>query len=106
MSLYSRHYSVCESHKRSLEVPSALQKTLVSSAAVADFRQGGVVAVDGDQVKIFMKTAESCSVHSLSTLPVTLSGPAAVLGLTDLSTFLTLCSCTVNGGERSGVGVG
>lgn len=31
---------------------------------VADFRQEGIVAVDRNRLKIFVKTAESCSAHS------------------------------------------
>ncbi|XP_016382121.1 uncharacterized protein LOC107719253 [Sinocyclocheilus rhinocerous] len=67
-----------------------------SGIIAADFRQDGMVAVDRDMLKIFVKTAESWSAHSLSALPVTPCGPAAFLGLTALSTLLTLCSCTVN----------
>lgn len=69
-----------------------------SGIIVADFRQVGMVAVERDRLKSFVKTAESCSAHSLSTLSVTPSGPAAFLGLIALSTPLTLCSCIVNGG--------
>lgn len=73
----------------------------------ADFRQDGMVAVDRDMLKIFVKIAESWSAQSLNTFPITPCGPAAFFGLTALSTLLTLCSCIVNWGTCPlGVGVG
>ena len=52
-----------------------------------------------DRLKILVNTAASWSAHSLSTFPGTRSGLVAFLGLTDLSTRLTSCSCIVNGQE-------
>ena len=59
-----------------------------------DFRQGGILHWDRDW-NISVKTSTSWSAQSLSTLPVTPSGPAAFLGFTARSVRLTSCACTV-----------
>ncbi|TDG99333.1 hypothetical protein EPR50_G00192890 [Perca flavescens] len=50
-----------------------------------------------ERVKILVKMRVSWWVYTLSTLPGTLSGPAAFLGFTARSTRLTSCSLTVSG---------
>ena len=55
-----------------------------SRMIVADFRQGGMADLDRDRLKILVKTSESWSEHSFSTLPVTPSGLAAFLRFTAL----------------------
>lgn len=53
-----------------------------------------------------MGMGKSWSAHALSTLPGTLSGPAAFLGFIARSARLTSCSLTVSGVELGGGGVG
>lgn len=66
-----------------------------SGTIVADFRQGGMMDWESEVLKMLVKTPASWSAHSLRTLPVTPSGPAAFLGFTACRTALTSCSFTV-----------
>src|SRR4029434_7115487 len=74
---------------------------------VEDFRQGGIKHWDRDWLNMLVNTPASWSAQSLSTLPVTPSGPAAFLGFTARRTRLTSCACTVRvwlqGSSGSGV---
>ena len=54
------------------------------------------MVLDRDRLKSLVKISERYGAQSFSTLPVTLSGPAAFLGFTPLSIRLTSCSCTVS----------
>ena len=62
---------------------------------MVDVRHEGMAALARDRLKMLVNTNASWSAHSLSTFPGTLSGPAAFLGFTDLSTRFTSHSCTV-----------
>lgn len=71
-----------------------------------DFRQDGTEACKRERLKMVVKIPESWSTHALSTLPVTPSGPTALLVFTALSTRLTSCPCMVSGGRPLTIQVG
>lgn len=60
------------------------------------FIQDAMAAWARERLKMLVKTAESWSAQTFSTFSGTLSGPAAFLRFTDLSTRLTSHSCTMS----------